>query len=71
MPVHGDIEMGRERVRQAELLVLRQRKILLKMSRRGDATGMAEDLLETYERILADYRIHLALLLDKRPQAPF
>jgi hypothetical protein len=37
------------------LLVLRQRKTQFEISRRGVAAGMAEDLVETYERILADY----------------
>ena len=71
MPSPGDLELAIYRVRSAELIVLRQRKILLAMSRRGNPTKMAEDLLETYERILADYRAHLASLLRGEPSGPF
>jgi len=71
MPMSADIELATYRVRKTEIIVLRQRKIVLQMTRRGDPTGMAEDLLESYERILSDYRTHLTRLLSKEPPDPF
>lgn len=71
MRMRAEIELATYRVRKAEIIVLRQRKILLQMTRRGDPTEMAEDLLETYERILSDYRVHLDRLLGKEPPETF
>lgn len=67
MRMRAEIEMATSRVRKAEAVVLRQRKILLQITHRGDSTEMAEDLLDTYERILSDYRVHLDRLLRKEP----
>lgn len=67
MRLTGDIDLAIQRVRRAEIIVLRQKRTLLAMARRGDPTEMAEDLLDTYERILRDYRAHLALLLGEPP----
>jgi hypothetical protein len=69
MRMRADIELATFRVRRAEIIVLRQKKILLQMARRGDPTEMAEDLLATYERILGDYRVHLDRLLSKESPA--
>ncbi len=71
MAVNGDIELARYRIYRAEIIVLRQRKLLLDAARRGGPVTMAEELLETYEQILTDYRARLQRLVDRDPSDPF
>jgi hypothetical protein len=71
MPSYDDIDTVISRLRIAEKVVLRQRQVLLALARRGHPTAIAEDLLETYEDILMDYRVHLAFLLKGEPSGSF
>ena len=58
------LTLGRLHVQRGEAHVERQREIVIELRRAGADTTLAEDVLANVEALLADFREHLAALLE-------